>query len=260
VRAQPGDALGLTAADAVLAPSLVLAWGGLTLLPTPAHCRACDGPDDSGLPGSPGSGRGSLNGVDAAFHDALTGFVVSRKTGDTLSTVLAYGGAPALALGSALFAAGPRSSEGAWLRTSVIVLESAALSGVVAEGFKLAVARKRPFVRYGNGTNGPPGSTYDVNGGEGRLSFVSGHATAAAALGTSAALCATLEDSPAAKAVWAFAGAVVVLTGTLRMVAEQHYFTDVVGGVAIGAAAGTVVPLLHRRGVQMTGNGFAYAF
>ena len=63
----------------------------------PANCRICDGPDDTGLPGT--GGRGSLNGADAWFHDALT--VSWRQGADTASTVLASGFVPAGALAGA---------------------------------------------------------------------------------------------------------------------------------------------------------------
>jgi membrane-associated phospholipid phosphatase len=257
-RAGPSDALSLTPADAVIIPAALVVFGGIPLLHlAPAHCRVCDGPDDSGLPGSVGSGRGSLNGVDAFFHDALTGAVVSRKTADTTSTVLAYGVTPAFALGTALFATGPHASSGAGVRAAVIVVESVALAGAATELLKVGFARKRPYVRYGTGTLESP---YDISDDESRQGFVSGHTSAVAALGISAALCASLQDSEFAPAAWTAAGTLVALTGTLRMVAEQHYFTDVLAGTAVGAAAGVAVPLLHRNGVHVTGNGFAVSF
>jgi membrane-associated phospholipid phosphatase len=257
-RAGPADALVLVPADAIVVPAALAVFGGLPLLHlVPAHCRLCDGPDDVGLPGSAGAGRGGLNGVDAFFHDALTGAVVSRKTADTASTVLAYGVTPAFALSTALFATGPHSSSGAGVRAAVIVVESVALAGAATEILKVSFARKRPYVRYGTGTLESP---YDVNDDESRQGFVSGHTSAVAALGVSAALCASLQDSEAAPAAWTAAGTLVALTGTLRLVAEQHYFTDVLAGTAVGAAAGVAVPLLHRNGVHVTGNGVVFSF
>lgn len=257
-RAGPSDALSLVPADAIVLPSAVAVFAGLPLLHlAPAHCRLCDGPDDSGLPGSAGAGRGSLNAVDAFFRDALTGAVVSRKTAGTLSTVLAYGVTPAFALGTALFATGPHASPGAGVRAAVIVVESVAVAGAATEILKVGFARKRPFVRYGTGTLESP---YDVRDDETRQGFVSGHTSAVAALGVSAALCASLQDSQLAPAAWTAAGTLVAVTGTLRLVAEQHYLTDVLAGTAVGAAAGIAVPLLHRNGVRMTGNGVALSF
>jgi membrane-associated phospholipid phosphatase len=241
----------------VALPAAGLFLGGTQLFHlTPAHCRWCDGPDDLGTPGSPGAGRGSLNGVDAFFHDALTGAVVSRQTAGNISTAIAYVVAPAAALGGAYFATGPNGSPGAGLRSMVIVVESVAVSGVATQALKLGFARKRPYVRYGTG--GPAG--YDPNDDESRLGFVSGHTSAVASLGFSAAMTAQMQDSQAAPALWTAAASLTVLTGTLRMMAEKHYFTDVVGGAIIGAGTGMLLPVLHRRGIQVTGNGFAYNF
>ena len=65
----------------------------------PAHCRLCDGADNTGLPGT--GSRGSLNGVDAWFHDAMTGWVLSRSTAGVASDVVAYLLVPAAAIAGA---------------------------------------------------------------------------------------------------------------------------------------------------------------
>ena len=250
----------LSKADLVALPATALFLGSTQLFKlTPAHCRWCDGTDDVGTPGSTGSGRGSLNGVDAFFHDALTGAVLSRTTADATSSIFAYGVAPVVAIGGAYFATGPHASQGAGLRAAVITIESMTVAESITQVLKLGFVRKRPYVRYGNGT-APAGSAYDVNSDESRLGFVSGHTSFVASLGFGAAMCAQLQDSEAAPALWTAAAGLTVLTGTLRMVAEKHYFTDVLGGALVGAGAGVLVPYLHKRGVQITGNGFAYNF
>lgn len=216
-----------------------LAGGGLA----PAACRLCDGADNTGLPGS--GGRSSLNGVDAFFHDALTGWALSRGAANTTSSVVAFGLVPAGALTAAWFATGPYASEGAGLRAAVIVAESAAVSAALVQGVKFVAARKRPFVRYGNGD---AAGTYSVNASDSRTGFPSGHTALAASAGFSAAMTATLEESPAAPWLWGGAALGTVATGTLRMIAEKHYFTDTLTGAIFGAGSGVVFPLLHRRG------------
>src|SRR4051812_9726122 len=79
-------------------------------------------------------------------------------------------------------------------------------------------------------------------------------ASLAASVGTSAAMLATLEDSPAAPWLWAGMGVVTAATGTLRMISEAHYFTDVVSGAALGVVCGVLFPLLHRRGSALSGD------
>ncbi len=220
----------------------------------PAHCNLCDGDDNSGLPGS--GSAASLNGVDASFHDALTGFLLARKTADTASSVVAFALVPIGSIAGALLATGPHGSDGAGLRATVVVLESAAVSGALVQGVKFFAARKRPFVRYGDGeTSGP----YDLADRDSHIGFPSGHTALATALGVSLAMTATLEESQAAPWLWGAAAAMSVTTASLRMIAEKHYFTDVAAGAAIGAACGVVFPLLHRRGGALAGGSVSVA-
>jgi membrane-associated phospholipid phosphatase len=225
----------VTRTDAYVAPAAVLLWGGTLLIPGADHCRLCDS---------------HLNGVDSTFHDALTGFVFSRSAADTTSTVIAGGVVPVFALASAYFATGPQAKEGAWWRTSVIVIESLAVSGFVTQSLKLGFARQRPDARYGTGV-------VDSSSAE---SFPSGHTSSVAAVVISSALCADLQESRAAPALWISGGTLIAVTGTLRMIAEKHWFTDVLGGAAIGIASGFAVPLLHRSGATVTPNGFEVHF
>jgi membrane-associated phospholipid phosphatase len=201
----------------------------------PAHCVVCN-PD--------------LNGVDATFHDALTGWVLPRKTADTVSNVWAFALLPIASVGSALVATGPHASDGAGLRAGVIVLESAALSAAAVQSVKFFVARERPFAHYGHGDSS---STYSVDDRDSHLSFPSGHTALATSLGVSLAMTAQLEDSRAAPWLWGAAAAMSISTGALRMIAEKHYFTDVAAGALVGAATGVIVPLLHRRGSALAG-------
>jgi membrane-associated phospholipid phosphatase len=208
----------------------------------PASCNVCNGPDNTGL----GDGsQGSLNGVDAFFHDQLTGWLISRKSADTASNVWAFALLPAGAIAGSLLTTGPTATEGAGLRAAVIVGESAAVSAAMVQSVKFFVARKRPFVRYGHGeTSG----AYDVSDRDSHVSYPSGHTALATSLGVSMAMTATLEESPAAPWLWGAAAVMSVSTATLRMIAEKHYFIDVATGAAIGAACGVVFPVLHKRG------------
>jgi membrane-associated phospholipid phosphatase len=252
-QAAPGDRVALEpAADLALTSAGLASWLGTELLKgplAPSRCRVCSGADNSGLPGGAGAGQDGLNGVDAFFHDRLTAALWSRKASDTLSSVVGFGLFPAAALGAAALATGS-SSEGAGLRSGSLALESLAVAGAVIQAVKFSAARKRPFVRYGHGYQGSSaaeGSTYDVDNPDSHLSYPSGHTGATAALTFSAAMLATLQESKAAPYLWAGAALATTSVGALRMMAEKHYFTDVLGGAAIGAAAGVLVPWLHRQ-------------
>ena len=181
------------------------------------HCRLCDGPDNLGLPGT--GSQGSLNGVDAWFHDATAGWLLPRQT-------------------------------------AAVVAESGLVSLAVMQGVKYVAVRKRPFVRYGNGDTSGIYSVYDADS---RLSLPSGHTALATALGVSLATTATLEESTVTPWLWVAAAFGSVTTATLRMTAEKHYFTDVVAGAAIGAACGVVIPLMHRRGGALSSDAVSVA-
>jgi membrane-associated phospholipid phosphatase len=64
---------------------------------------------------------------------------------------------------------------------------------------------------------------------------------------------ATLQDSPAAPWLWVGAGVITASTGILRMMAEKHWFSDDLAGIAIGGGCGVLIPLLHRRGSLLGG-------
>jgi membrane-associated phospholipid phosphatase len=224
----------------VPADSVVIVLGGLgALLPqfyrSPATCRWC-----------------GANAIDRSFHDFFTGAIVSRKTADTLSTVTAYGLAPTLALAGVLIEPGPHATSGAGLRGAVIVLEGSLVALALSQNLKVVTARPRPFAAYGHFSQPGEGNLYDRN--DSNLSFPSGHNTLAAAVGVGSAMTATLEDSPAAPWLWAGAGVLTVSTGLLRMMAEKHWLSDDLVGIAIGSGCGVLFPLLHRRGSLLGGD------
>jgi len=65
---------------------------------------------------------------------------------------------------------------------------------------------------------------------------------------------ATLQDSPAAPWLWVGAGVLTASTGILRLMAEKHWVTDDLAGIAIGGGCGVLFPLLHRRGSLLGGS------
>ncbi|HKC58456.1 MAG TPA: phosphatase PAP2 family protein [Myxococcales bacterium] len=214
----------------------------------PKSCRWCDGPA-----GSP------VNAVDNWFHDRLVGAVFSRSTSNTLSSVTAFGLMPAVALTATFLATGPYATPGAGARAIVIVGESVAVATALTQAIKFTAGRQRPYAHFQHFSMPGEGTAYDPTP-DANLSFPSGHTSLAAALGTSAAMVATLEQSSAAPWLWGAAGALTVTTGALRMMSESHYFTDVLGGAVLGAGCGVLIPLLHRRGSVLSGSAAAAPF
>lgn len=232
--AGPTDKIALNPpADIAITAAGLVGWVGTEALKdhlAPAQCRICDE---------------SINGVDGFFHDNLTSWLIDRKSADTASNVLVYALLPLGGLAAAYTATGPHASEGAGVRAVAVVAEAVAVQGALVQAFKFSFARQRPFARYGHGE---ASGTYDATAADSRISLPSGHTGFATALGVSVAMTASLQESPAAPWLWGAAAAATITTASLRMMAEKHYFTDTLGGAAIGAACGVVFPLLHKRG------------
>jgi membrane-associated phospholipid phosphatase len=247
--AGPTDRVALDVPNDIVITSLGVVGAVVPLILTnqvaPAQCRWCGGPV-----GQP------VNGVDDWFHQHLTGAVLSRTSANTLSSVLAYGVMPAAALTSAFVATGPYATSGAGVRNLVVIAESVAVAETLTQAIKFTSGRQRPYVHYGH-VNPPDGTgptDFPSLSSEANLSFPSGHTSLAASIGTSAAMLATFEGSSAAPWLWAGTGVVTAATGTLRMISEEHYFTDVLVGAALGAGCGVLFPLLHRRGSALGGD------
>jgi membrane-associated phospholipid phosphatase len=240
------DRLALDVPDDTVITGLAVVGATLPLIFSgsfaPKSCRWCDG-----SLGSP------VNPIDSWFHDRLAATVFSRNTANTISSVAAYALAPAVALTGAFVATGPHATSGAGVRAAVIVAESVAVAEALTESIKFTVGRQRPYVHYQHFATESTSSDLPVLSSDANLGFPSGHTSLAAAVGTSAAMVATLEESSAAPWLWGAAGVLTVATGTLRMISESHYFTDVLGGAALGAGCGVLFPLLHRRGSALGG-------
>ncbi len=81
------------------------------------------------------------------------------------------------------------------------------------------------------------------------FSFPSGHATSASAIYlTLAALIASKTGAPRVRAyIFAVAAAMALLVGMSRVYLGVHYPTDVIGGLALGAAWAAIVFIAARR-------------
>lgn len=180
---------------------------------------------------------GDLNGLDREF--AGTWDVGWKLASDiSLASVLGLGAIT-------LFA------DGGWrggLADGVVVAESLAVTLAAGLLLKMAVSRPRPYM-YGEAA-----SLELREGRDGGQSFPSGHAGLSAALTTS--LFAVLRARhPGSPWPWVALGIGTIATGFVgagRVLSGKHFPTDVIAGVAIGAAIGFMVPALHdRRDVQV---------
>jgi membrane-associated phospholipid phosphatase len=140
-----------------------------------------------------------------------------------------------------------RGSDDVALQMGLIDAEAFAISGAVAGAANFFSGRARPYASECG--NGLPSNTTDCDPQTLYRSFFSGHTvvsfTAAGLICAHHEALALFES--AADHLTCAAGFVAAATiGTLRMVGDAHYFSDVFVGAAVGTAIGLGVPLLHH--------------
>ena len=125
----------------------------------------------------------------------------------------------------------------------VLYVETMAVTGALFTMTNGHVVRNRPL------TYSPDVSDSEKMRANSQNAFYAGHTAASA----SAAFFAAKifhdfnPDSPARPYVWAAAAAVPATVGYLRLKAGKHFLSDNILGYAMGAAAGILVPQLHKK-------------
>jgi hypothetical protein len=150
------------------------------------------------------------------------------------ATLFATGGAAGL-----LLVAESRGDLGAAREDLTVLAQAVATASALTNWSKVLFHRPRPY-RYVASAAGSGGAA------ESGLSFPSGHTSAAFAAAFAYWSIQARRGSAAGKgpriaAVVALAAA----TGVLRVVAREHFPTDVLAGAALGAAVGWTVPRLY---------------
>ncbi len=145
----------------------------------------------------------------------------------------------------------------------VLYAQSLSLTLAATQLTKVITRRPRPYT-YEPGRPDPT-TTEDT------VSFFSGHTSLAFALaGTATYL--TLARKGSTAPAWIFSGGALglaVTTGALRVVAHQHFPSDVLVGALVGGGIGVLVPWLHEVpeddaptgfDIRLTPNGVAGTF
>ena len=130
------------------------------------------------------------------------------------------------------------------LNDVVVIAEAVLIANAIDTVFKVSVRRPRPFL-YGE--TAPLSDRVDTNGA---LSFYSGHTTLSFA--ATIATWRTLDRlNVAPKWKWLALGIGLAgssFVGISRVVAGDHFPTDVLVGAGMGTSFGFLLPALHDRG------------
>ncbi len=129
-----------------------------------------------------------------------------------------------------------------------VVIAEATLMSFAASGISTAsTGRPRPYMY---GTQAPLAVR---ESGDGGLSYFSGHTSTAFGLTTATFITLHRLHPDDRWPWWVLAGGSVAagFVGATRILAGQHFPTDVVAGAAVGAAFGLLVPALHKAPTRL---------
>ncbi|HPH65800.1 MAG TPA: phosphatase PAP2 family protein [Kofleriaceae bacterium] len=142
-----------------------------------------------------------------------------------------------------------------WIDDGIPIVEALTFAQLAVQAIKFTTARQRPFVHYAD-----PSRAHETDD---NMSFISGHSALPFSVATSAGIVAHRRGYKMEPLIWGVGMTLASTTAYLRIAADKHYFTDVVGGSAMGALFGAAVPLLlhngvlqrHQINIAPTGNG-----
>jgi membrane-associated phospholipid phosphatase len=192
-------------------------------------------------------------GGSILFDDDVRGALRASSPGGRALAGTLSNGAYALALFPLVVDAGfvtwlGRDRRDTATQLALIDLEALTAAALVTTVTQRTVGRARPFLQTCQ-SRSPDGSCSGTSNAR-NTSFISGHATLAFAGATT--LCvqhsrlSLYGDGDAA--VCPAALGVAAAVSTLRIVADRHWVSDVIGGALAGSAVGYAVSALHLRG------------
>jgi len=189
------------------------------------------------------------NSLDASVTGAL-GWG-SRKTASVVSDSVTYGVMPVLTLAGGIIAGAADGRIGETPVNALLIVEAVTVSSMINQVFKFSFGRERPFV-----AELPAEEKSELEKAEdNNLSFYSGHTNLAFALAVSAGTVAHLRGYKAEPYIWGIGLPLATFVAYSRIAAKKHYLSDVVIGSLTGAAAGFLVPFLHRKTSPLTASG-----
>jgi membrane-associated phospholipid phosphatase len=183
-------------------------------------------------------------GFDEDVRTALKWNYSEKKTAHNLSNIvlgaLPFIGLSELAFFNSDFHAPNSGERNALGSASLVYLETIAISLALNQVIKMAVRRRRPYIRCRDNGCG--------TGSDDNVSFYSGHTSTAFALAVGAATLNGMKGSKYEGLVWGVNLTLAFTVGYLRIAADKHFFSDVLIGAIAGSLAGFLIPkLLHDK-------------
>jgi membrane-associated phospholipid phosphatase len=181
--------------------------------------------------------------VNAADTSVRNGLVWPNTSAANVASNVIAVLAPVVAAGVDVLAASHDGSSRGVPIDALLIAEATLLAGDANQLTKLLTGRERPFVHALSDDR----KRETANPSNNNLSFFSGHAAETFALATATGTVATLRGYRWAPVAWIVGGALAAATGYLRIAADQHWLTDVLVGMVVGAGIGFAVPYLFHR-------------
>lgn len=183
------------------------------------------------------------NAFDRSVRSALV--VENSAAAGVFSHGLTFGLAPIMAFSLTYWPAHRAGYRRYGAEDAAIILSSVAWTGAFTLLAKKTFDRQRPGYHFGRADE----TEFGAGSTEENLSFFSGDTSLTFAFLASASTLAFMRGYPSAKFLVSVGGAVAVVAGMLRIMADVHWATDVLAGAAVGTAVGVGLPLLVHRPV-----------
>ena len=135
--------------------------------------------------------------------------------------------------------------EDGWLgfgKDTIVLTETLAFTMGMNNILNMSVRRPRPLV-YNSETS----DSVKLDS-RSAFSFPSGHTSSVFAMGTAYSRLYMLRhpNSPMVVPIWIMSYAVGTTTGITRVLAGEHFWTDIMAGAGLGIASGLFIPWLHE--------------
>lgn len=181
------------------------------------------------------------NGIDDSMRSAL------RRNDPGPAGVVSdvvVGAAPFAGLGLLALAAHDEGHADQIPLDALLVAEATTVAMLASSVTKVTLARRRPSVSALSVEEGALSTSSSD-----KTSFVSGHATFAFSLVTSAGTIAQMRGYRMAPLVWGVGVPLALATSYFQLAGDREHFTDVLGGMLVGALVGVGLPLLFHAPV-----------